>query len=248
MKKYLALLMIGLMVISIVGCGSKSETGDIDNNNPEPEKQMSYEITNTIFNITTNSIGSKHFDGIVEVTNTGDVPIYIEGGTYDFEDSEGHLLKSEDSLQCIPDVVQPGEKGYVYPFVDLIDDSVAETEGLKFKPNLSIKEATGEFQVYEVSDTSVRIESIGSSNYPIVTGRIKNNTNEDISAPKVAVVFFDSKGAPIGVESDYVNEIKAGEQASFEISCTLSNTLTDRPESDYENYKVFAFESFYLQY
>ncbi len=51
---------------------------------------------------------------IVEINNNGTVPLYLNTSSYDLEDAEGNLVAAQSLVSCYPEVIDPGEKGYMY--------------------------------------------------------------------------------------------------------------------------------------
>ena len=55
------------------------------------------------------------YDAIVEIKNTGTSNIYLKDAKFEIEDASGHLIQSDEySVSNCPDVIKPGEKGYIY--------------------------------------------------------------------------------------------------------------------------------------
>ena len=80
-----AVIVIALLACSLMACGKSGSTGgnqgSAANEATTVEKKASnsegYEITASKVDVWTNSIGSTWFQALVEVTNTGDVDLYI---------------------------------------------------------------------------------------------------------------------------------------------------------------------------
>lgn len=177
---------------------------------------VSYEITDTVFNYHVNSIGSTEYQGIVEITNTGTVDVYLRSCTFDLEDDDGHLLQTDSFISNCPDIIAPGEKGYFYNGIGsmLIDDGVSLDNGVNLKPTLKVEKSRGEIQEYELTDLSLRSGTFG----PVVTGRVTNTTEKDDSLLYVQVIFYEADGAVLGIAGTNITDFTAGSQTSFEIS------------------------------
>ena len=105
-----------------------SETTDDEKTNMEEE--TSYEVNVSRFDIYEN-YGEYSYRAIVEVENTGESNIYLSGTAFDIEDANGHLLQSDSMISCCPDVIFPGEKGYLYTQYGFSLEGISEIEGLK---------------------------------------------------------------------------------------------------------------------
>lgn len=226
---------------------------DTDNNETDEETETEkttksdevlYEITDTNFEYYTNSIGGVEYYGYVEITNTGDNNLYLDKAIFDLEDNDGHLLQSDDFISSAPSVIKPGEKGYFYNGLgsNMIDEGVSTDNGINLVPQITIKQATGEPVRYEVTDTDLREEEYSGLK---VTGRVINNTDEDVSYLYLNVIFYDANGKVLGITGTSVSDLAAGNKASFECTTMFANdNLTMDNVADYE---IIAEET-YMQF
>ena len=245
---FLVLMVFALMAMGSGSSSSSDSGGSSSSNTPSTPtttpstKEPSFEITDTICSITDSSIGSgKQFNVIIEVKNTGDIPIYLDKCVLDFEDDSGHLLQTYDFMSKIPDIVQPGEKGYFYTNgSSSFDDGVSFEKGCNLVPKVSIEKAKGEVVRHEVFDTSIY------DSYPAVgiKGRIKNETNKDVSYIYVTTVFYDSNGKVLGISGTSVTDVKANENTSFDDSGIFMSEFSVKDVADYI---VYA-DEMYLQF
>ena len=205
------------------------------------EKIVSYDISDVVFDHYVSSFGSTMYYGIVEVTNTGNVNLYLRDCVFDLEDDNGHLLQTEDFISSCPDIIAPGEKGYFYRSVSSIDDEVLLDNGLNLNPVVKIEESRGEIVEYEVSDVSLRNGSFG----PTVTGRVKNTTEKDDPLFYIEVIYYDQNGRVLAISGTNLTDFTAGSQTSFEISgIGLPNSVTMDNISDY----VIVARPLYMQF
>ena len=209
----------------------EKETGDIQ-----------YDISDTSFEYYTNSIGSVEYYGYVEITNTGDCDIYLKDCVFDLEDNDGHLLQSDDFISHCPEVISPGEKGYFYNGLgaNLIDDGVSFDNGVNLVPQLKLTKATGRPASYTVSDVSVTEGNYGDVK---ITGRVENNTDEDLSYIYINIIFYDADGKVIAITGTSLTDIAAENKASFDTSTTYANDNL-KLENIAET-KVIAEETYY---
>ncbi len=226
---------------------STTKTESSSTNSPAtqstPKKsEIAYEITDVVNVIEDSSFGDgKRYTVIIEVTNTGDIPIYLDKCVLDFEDNDGHLLQTDDFLSNIPDVVQPGEKGYFYTNGSgSFDDNVDFSNGCNLIPTLTIEKAKRELKSHEVIDTSL-YPSYGAVG---IKGRIVNETDKDISLIYVTTVFYDSNGKVLGISGTNVTDIKANSKTSFDDSGIFMKGFS---VNDVADYRVYA-DEMYMQF
>lgn len=262
-SKYLAVLLAaGIFTTFAMGSGSSTpsstttvnvesssatnETGSGETAEPEKpaEDEIQYEITDTNFEYYTNSIGRVEYYGYVEITNTGNCNLYLSKAIFDLEDNDGHLLQSDDFISNAPSVIKPGEKGYFYNGLgsNLIDESVSTDNGINLVPQITVKKATGEPTRYEVTDTDIKEGSLGA---PTVTGRLVNDTSEEIGYIYINVIFYDANGKVLAITGTSLSEIPANGKQSFECSSVFGNDNVK--VSDIANYEVIA-EDTYMQF
>lgn len=199
-----------------------------------------YEITDVFFEHGENSIGDDSYTGIVEITNTGSTNLYLKGCTFDFEDDDGHLLQTDDTMiSSCPDIIAPGEKGYFYNSLGgSINGNISLDKGLNFKPDVEVVKANGKPIDYEVSDLSIVDDSFG----PKITGRIKNTTDNEDSV-YVQVLFYNENNRVIAIEGTNVYDLGAGQQKSFDVSgIMLPDSIRN---GNYSSYKVLARAHYY---
>ena len=208
----------------------------------DSSSDLSYEITDTNFIYYVNSIGSTEYYGYVEILNTGNTNIYLKDCTFDLEDNNGHLLQSDSFISSCPDIIAPGEKGYFYNGLGatVIDESVSLENGIKLVPQYSLEKATREFTDYDVSDTDMRTDDFGNVK---ITGRISNNTGEDVNMIYVQFLYYDANGKVIAISGTNVLDLTAGSTKSFEGSTMFANEQAT-PDT-VVNYKIIARKNYY---
>ena len=261
-SKYLAVLLAaGVFMTFAMGSGSSTPssttTVNVENSSSTEststetaeetkpaEDEIKYEVTDSKFEYYTNSIGRVEYYGLVEVTNTGNCNLYLSKAIFDLEDDDGHLLQSDDFISNAPSVIKPGEKGYFYNGLgsNLIDESVSLDKGVNLVPQITVKKATGEPERYEVTDTDLKEGTLGS---PTVTGRLINDTSEEISYIYINVIFYDSNWKVLAVSGTSLTEVPANGKQSFECSSVFGNDNVKM--SDIANYEVIA-EATYMQF
>lgn len=128
-----------------------------------------------------------------EVTNAGDKAVEYKNGLWEIYDANGDTLDSSDWLNCYPDVLEPGEVGYVSAYISL--DDVQSTEdaadylltvtgvGAKENPNV-ILPATVKY-TYEKGDYR---------DYHKLIATVTNDTNEVVYDYRVVFAVKDAQG------------------------------------------------------
>ena len=210
----------------------------------ENKNDLKYEITDIYENIYDNPYVGKMYDVVIEVTNTGNAPLYLDKCTLDYEDNDGHLLQttSDFSISKAPAVIQPGEKGYFYTNGSTsFDPDVSFDNGVKLVPQLKLVKATGELKSYEVTDTTVYNNGYGGVG---VKGRIINDTDKEVSLLYITTVYYNAEGHVIGVSYSSVTDVQPNSKTSFDDSGTLNTQMSLDMVADY---KVYAAEM-YLQF
>lgn len=236
MKKLISLLMALTMILSLAACAGESgsaETtvpGSAASEIPETQAPaettapvaVQYEITDARATSWVNSIGTTWVQVIVEITNTGTSNLYLSSGSYDLEDAEGHLVASQTLVSEAPDVIAPGEKGYMYEETTL--DTPVEGE-LTVLPRVDVEEASVDLIRYTVSDASLTEGKYGDLK---ILGRVENTSAEPGDMVQIVAVLYDADGVCIGqMFTILTDELAAGDKIGFEMSSlSLPDTVT----------------------
>ena len=177
---------------------------------------------------------------VVEIKNTGSSNIYLSDSSFDLEDSNGHLLQTENFLvYTYRAVIKPGEKGYLYSGTPITFDSMPSDGVVVLKPQFKVKTTKHEPVNYEVFDTSLSRDIFGVK----ATGRVKNNTEKNDSYVYVRIAYYDANGNVLGISGTSVTGLDAGATVSFEISGIGMND--DFTVDDVASYEVLAQETYY---
>lgn len=191
----------------------------------------------------TYSSGSTTFYCFIQpIKNTGNVPLYLKDCSVDFEDENQHLLATEDFFSTCPDVINPGETGYFYNSIGslALNEQASGSEEIKIVTHIEIQKAKRNPVDYVVTDTSLTTDSI---NYPMVVGRVENNTEEDDSLLYLNVIFYDADGNILGITGTNITELNAGTTKGFE--CSSIGAAGDFDSDDIADYKVIARKAHY---
>ncbi len=223
MKKTAFFVLISVLVISFAACGETPATrepaapgspGAAQATAPtklqadKPAYTVTYQKAITY----TDSIGTTWVQTIVEIMNTGSVPLYLSSSSYDLEDADGKLIASQTLVSVYPDVLDVGERGYLYEETTL--DNVSGGRELTVIPRIDAVAAKVGLIRNTVTDISITDESYGGIK---VLGRVENMGDEAQDTTYVAIAFFDAGGAPIGLAFTILSDtLNAGDKIGFD--------------------------------
>lgn len=194
--------------------------GSQSSDSAQQESSEPYEANLVRFDYYTNSIGSFEYHGIVAVKNTSDHDLYLDAASssFDIEDASGHLITTEKFISACPDVISPGETGYLYNGVggDSTDMSVDASQALSLVPNVKVEDSRVANVRYPVTDTALTTGSDGTMH---VTGRVENNTSEDDNLMYIQAELFDADGNILAITGTTLTDLTAGSKQGFDISC-----------------------------
>lgn len=170
---------------------------------------------------------------IAEITNTGSVPLYLGSAGYDLEDDTGKLVSTGTYVSCYPDVIKPGEKGYMYE-EDMLDN-ISGGLSLKVLPRIEIEEATVDCIRLDTSEITVTDDEFLGVKF---MGRVENTTSEPQDFIYVVAVFYDIAGTPIGTAFTIITEtLQAGEKMGFDFyGMSLPDSVTAESIASYVIY------------
>lgn len=218
MKKQL----IGLFFVAFViltGCGMDYSDvpyleGTVEPKAAETSSSIDYEASIERFDILPKNSGGYYYKAIVEIKNTGSENIYTKGETFDIEDSSGHLIQSDQPVSLCPDVILPGETGYLYTTFGKELSSNADINDIVLNPQFIVKSTGVTPHDYPVNDLSLKEDTYGLT----AVGRITNDTEEDVGLLYIQVLYYDYDGKIIGISGTNLTDLLAGRTMSFEIS------------------------------
>lgn len=185
---------------------------------PEPEQELSCKFSAARIK-PYNTITGTRVQVVVELRNTGDVPVYVSDACFDLEDEDGHLVATEDNVTVYPYVLSPGDRAWLFDTVSLDETPAGD---LTVLPRAKASRAKVPVIRYNVTEGELKT---GSSGRLKVLGRVENNTADDEEMITVAAFLFNSDGYCIGVLRDVVSA-SAGERVGFECTGTLPDSVT----------------------
>lgn len=213
---------------------------------PEPAKEQdsspdnedeAYEVVYTKGTVYTNSIGTTWLQVVVQIENTGSVPLFLNSSSADIEDADGKLVKTLSYLSGYPQVLMPSETALLVEETTL--DSNPGVDELTVIPHLDIEKAKVDCVRYSITDESLANEQYGGIK---MLGRVENTTTEAKGLIYIVANLYDADHHGIGqMFTILTNELKPGEKIGFSMSTFSSpDSLTAESVASYE---VFAFPS-----
>ena len=199
----------------------------------------SYHVSYTSAVYWKNSIGTYWVQAIIQVTNPGTIPIYIDGGSIDIEDANGKLVKTISYVSAYPDILLPGESALIVEQTTL--DEKPATDTLKAIHHLSVKKSKNPCIRYAVTETEIKDSRYSGLE---MMGRVHNNGAEAVDFLYVVANLYDVNHNPIGQLIEIVSDgINPGEKKGF-TATSLGSPPTLKKDA-VAFYEVFAFP---LQY
>ena len=252
MKKLLPVLLIIALSMTMIACTAPAQTNEVINNTTleatavaeqptTPPVAPSEEPTAEAFDITykdglsyEDSIGTVWLQGIAEISNTGTVALYLSSGNMDFEDGNGKLLAAETMVPVYPDIIQPGEKAYMYCETTYDGEN---PESINVLPRLTAEKSKNESIRLALTDIELSDDTYGGLK---MIGRVENTTPEVASLVYIVAVLFNADSKPIGVLVTILTEdLQPADKIGFEInSFALPSEITAETVS---NYIVYAY-------
>ena len=205
-------------------------------NTTAPKEIIDYKITDTQDRVYVSSFGKTMWETLIEIENTGNVPLYLGTTKYDLEDKDGKLLKT-GSLSSFPSIINPGEKAYFYG-----NDELTNASGdisVIFLPRWDIKKSKEERINFDITDIEIKEGQFGTT----VFGRISNNTGKKQTWAIISVILYKEDGSPIGVWMiNIMEDMENGAKLGFEIPNIMTRTIYDNVSSDMvDHYKAYAY-------
>jgi len=142
-----------------------------------------------------------YYEGIIfaAITNTGNKPSQFNSSLLELFDKEGNSLSAESNSNCYPDVLQPGETGYIMEYSPV---ESAKTRDFIADHLLSVTgqgSITRTITAYPVSNARYEKAMEPGDNYKYVVCRVENNTDQVLYNITVLFVVRDAAGKLIYV-------------------------------------------------
>lgn len=235
LKAILAVFVLFIVIGIFGGSGSKEtasgtqNTGSVEtaknesSDSGEASSAPLYEVTNVVKKVTVNSFDNGYYyDGIVEVVNKSEGNIRISNEKFDVLDPEGVSVSHDSfSLEKAPEILMPGEKGYIYTMFSqgLTDITEEESQNLDLQYSFDVSKTSSESYRFPVTDVNVSAEGNGVK----VVGTVENDTDKDVSYQYINIILFDASGTPIYAGGTSLTDFTAGKKVKFETSGYLNS-------------------------
>lgn len=128
-----------------------------------------------------------------EVTNTGDKNVAFASGIFEILNEDGEALESADVWSCYPDVLAPGETGYIFRY-DTVDDVKSVEDIPDYTLTVSGKSSTDEAPIRLTASAVVNEVEYWRSTIYQVTVTVTNDTDATVYEPTVVYALYDADG------------------------------------------------------
>ncbi len=167
-----------------------------------------------------------------EVSNTGNKPVAFNGGLLELFDPNGDSIESSNLYSCYPEVLEPGETGYLYVSQSVedatkkedIDDYLLTVTGKSESKKKTIRlKSEGTFGEYQMSEYF--------SSY--ATNAMITNTSGE-SAKNITVVYalFTADDKLMYVNSTVLYNATLPPDQTIEVNADVSSSLVEAWEAE----------------
>lgn len=204
--------------------------------------KMVYEQSDYTLKCYEQNDGTVACDAMLEIHNTGDVPIWLNDDTYfDIYNESGSIIAScsKGNIDLIPEVILPGEYGY-YVTRKGIELPGGYFTGYEYELGGEIRpqEAKGTPHDYPVEIVSVNDEN----GKPSALGYVTNDTDHDYPNIQLYIVYYDNDERAECAAHDYIGKLSPGTRQPFSLGGKL--TFDSANISTISSYDVFAREAY----
>lgn len=171
-----------------------------------------------------------YYEGSVyaQVKNTGDMPVQFSGGLFELFDAAGKSFKSQELLyyDCNPEVLLPGENGYVYARIS-VEDATKESDIADYSLTLL---GTGNITTSVVRYPATAHFQDGTAEFPsrrYAAAIVENNTDEMLRDFFAAFALMDAEGKLLYVTSGTWASSGVLGQSSMETRLRVDENIID---------------------
>ena len=217
-------------------CGNVSGYSYVTVKARKPVENRDYKVTNSEIQFYEYN-NTQYYNAIYEITNIGNRNLKLSDALYDIYSTSGRLMDSDDWVSCDPDVIRPGEKGYVWNNFQSTDLPVGDYQ---IRPTFKFERTSKMVHYYPISNLSIRE---GQYSTIKIVGNITNDTNDDISLLYIVFLHYNSAGKVIAVHGTNIMDVAPGATQGFETTGVyLPKYLT---YNDLTNFRAIAATSVY---
>ena len=155
-------------------------------------------------------------DAVVQIINTGDVPLNLDDGNIKIGDANGNVIvnAADDSIFIAPSYLDPNCVGFIYTNSPLsLPDGYSAEDDYRLQGTATMIPIAG---VYELPLSDIAVDKDGEG-VPNMTGTVTNNTDKAFDIVEIAAVYMDNDDNTLGVASALVLELGPGESQEFTI-------------------------------
>ncbi|MBR2768728.1 MAG: hypothetical protein IKD68_07330 [Solobacterium sp.] len=217
---------------------------DAFSSKPEPETNEGavYEQSDYILNCYERNDGVTACDAMLEITNVGSEPIWLNDDVvFDIYNESGNVIASctKGNIDLIPEVIQPGESGY-YVTRKGIELPGGYSSGYAYELGGAVHPAEAEGTLH---DYPLEIISVNDDNgRPSAIGYVSNDTNHDYPNIQLYIVYYDNDDRPVAAAHDYLGKLAPGSRQLISLGGKL--TFESASISVVSNYIAYAREAY----
>ena len=162
-----------------------------------------------------------------EITNTGDRPVIFNNGLIELFNADGDAIESANLYSAYPDVLAPGEIGYLYRTisvkeaveVDYIDDYALTVSGKNETSKETIRLASeGTFGEYQRSKYSTEYAMFAN---------VTNNTEDIMRNVTVVFALYDGNDKLLYADSTTLYNLGIPPEQTVEIRVSVDKRLLE---------------------
>ena len=155
-------------------------------------------------------------DVVIQVTNTGNVPLIMSNPYIKVADESGNILVDEhgNGIFSGPSYLRVGDTGFIYTNGPLpLPSGYAPGNNYLAQGSADLASCQ-EVHEYPLSNLKISEDSRG---VPMVTGTVTNDDAETALLIEITAVFIDNENQTLGVAGALVVDVEPGASRDFEI-------------------------------
>ena len=160
--------------------------------------------------------GSMVADVVIQVTNTGDVPLVMSNPVIKVADASGSVIAevSGDGIVAGPTYLGVQDIGFIYS-IKPIQLPAGTAPGTNYLAQGSA-DLTACADVHQFPLSNLKIGD-GGREVPVVTGTVTNDTTESVPSVEVTALYVDNDTHMLGVATTHVSDLAPGTSQDFTI-------------------------------
>lgn len=179
------------------------------------------EVTDEVFYSLEPYEGSFYTYIYAQVTNTGDKDVEYNNGLWEIYNADGDTLDSTDWMNCYPDVLKPGETGYVSAYISL-DDVTSVEDAADYLLTVSGKSAKENPIVRLPAEVKYVYTKGDWRDYHTLYATVTNDTEATVYNYRVVVAVKNAEGKLVYAEDVMPSYVGILPGTSVEIKLDLS--------------------------